>query len=103
MAQESRSLWTSPITDLEHAKMYIRFLVDTDRAYHLEDDPFTVIWSDCEGPSVEQLGCMKERAADLYKIPRDAWGEDDCPIGYMMNYEAQKAGFSSWEEMREAS
>lgn len=101
MAKHEAPITTS-IDDVEQGKEYIRHLVDNGLAYHLEDDPTDIIWSTLKRPMPQQLRDMRDRADELYRIPTAQWGEHGCPIGYMMDYEAMKAGFPNHEAFQEA-
>lgn len=97
-----KNVFTTEITTVDQGKEYIRHLVDKGLSYHLEDDPTDIVWGNAvKRPMPQQLRDMRDRADELYHLG-DVWEAHGCPIGYMMDYEAMKAGFPTHEASQEA-
>lgn len=96
-----RDIFTTEIRTVSDGMAYIRHLVDNGLAYHLEDDPTDILWTTLKRPMPQQLRDMRDRADELYRLG-DVWEAHGCPIGYMMDYEATKAGFPNHEAYQEA-
>lgn len=96
----------APITDLASGKAWIKALVAADMAFHLEDDPGSIINFHTEERlfAKKDVPLIRARVASLYSMN---WGPDPmyyCPIGYMMsvepfNSENQAEGFEEGAEI----
>jgi hypothetical protein len=88
------------IVDETGAMAFLDALVVAGKSYHLEDSPHDI--SGPEGITFpgEEADLVSARVGEMYALP--LWTRDDCPIGRMMEIEAKKAGFPSWEAMRDA-
>ena len=85
-----------PIKKIEDGKRFIRYLVDNQLDYHLEDDAENIyFYHDKDGKKIEegkrvfsnwQAKRLDKRANELYHI---SWSSrvGGCPIGYMLDYE----------------
>lgn len=79
-------LLQTPIKSLDDARTFILGLVALDLLFHFEDDPADVCetigsytFQPCEVPLV------RDRVRELYALPREIWGPDDCPIGFALS------------------
>ena len=84
-----------PIYNLSSGKRFIRYLVDNHLDYHLEMDADNIFYyHNLDGSKIEsgkrvftnwQAKQLDERADELYDL---SWGGvNDCPIGYMLDYQ----------------
>jgi hypothetical protein len=84
-AHRTWGLLAEPIVDADGAREVVREIVARGLAWHLEEDPATVIdattgarvFTDAEADD------LRARATELYALDAATWGDHGCPIGYM--------------------
>ncbi len=71
------------VQTVEEGEAFIKRLVLSGHAFHLEDDPAQVINGPTDKPlfSDEQTAALRKRVDELYAL---GWAEHECPIGYML-------------------
>lgn len=84
-----------PITDLASAISWIEALCAADLGFHFEDDPEDILSGPDSEPtfSEKDLPLIRECVELLYE---QEWGVWNCPIGYMLAYEAFAGSFDIW-------
>lgn len=85
MTPADRLFLFTPIPDIDAACAFLDELIAADMAFHLEDDPSTII----RGISGDRLfnrseaNAVRQRVEELYSFD---WSskDEECPIGYIL-------------------
>jgi hypothetical protein len=73
---------STPLNGIDDGMRYVKFLIDTDQMFHLEDNPFDII--DIEGKRLfddKTAAMVRDRQDELYDMDWSLVGEE-CPIGW---------------------
>ena len=85
---DSLRMYPAP-QSLESARAWMLALIACGRVFHFEDDAATV-WNGATGKKLFNpcdATWINEARKALYAMPRETWGEHECPIGYCMYLE----------------
>ena len=69
-----------PITTINEAKAFIRYLVKKGKLWHFDDDP-----KEC-GFTKHQAKLLEKRRDEIFNFTFQDWGQYKCPFGYAIHY-----------------
>jgi hypothetical protein len=80
-----------PITTINEARAFIRYLIKKGKCYHFDDDPRDIFNNDDQRVFTDhQADLLDERIDEIFSFSSKAWANYKCPFGYAMHYHKKR-------------
>lgn len=85
-----------PITTINEARAFIRYLIKKGKCYHFDDDPREVVNFDEQTGETKrvftdhQADLLDKRIEEIFSFSSKDWANYKCPFGYAMFYHRKR-------------